>query len=92
MKRKSVKTISWLAAYGLSKQEFALLPMIAAGHSDRKMSETLKKNHRSIQNLRRRVYAKLGVQSQAMARARIVGEGLLPAGNRRCPTCGRHRI
>jgi DNA-binding CsgD family transcriptional regulator len=89
MNGKRYKKNRWLIAFGLTKQEFDLLPMIAGGRSAREMSAVFKKKDRIIEKLRCSIYAKLGVQNQVMARAKIMREGLIRARDNRCPTCGR---
>ncbi len=80
---------TWLVAYGLSQEEVALMAMIKAGRSERKMAEILQISYPTITDQVRRICKKLGVRNRAMVKAMILREGLLPGfTDKRCPTCG----
>ena len=89
---KRSESDDWLVFYGLDRQEWALISMIAAGWSKRKMSASLQISYAAIQDRMQRIYAKLGVRNRSLAKVKILREGLLPKpAHCHCPTCGALR-
>jgi DNA-binding NarL/FixJ family response regulator len=62
----------------LTPREAEILPLLAAGKTDREIGETLFLSHRTVENHVARLTAKLGVRTRVAAVAAACAAGLLP--------------
>jgi two-component system, NarL family, nitrate/nitrite response regulator NarL len=78
---------------GLTDRELELVVLTGSGHSVSEIATLLKISPLTVENLKRRVYSKMGVNSSAHAASRAASLGLLdrrtgPAPRRRVPASG----
>jgi DNA-binding NarL/FixJ family response regulator len=78
---------------GLSERELELVGLTGSGHSVSEIAALLKLSPLTVENLKRRIYAKMGVHSGAHAVSRAVSLGMLdqwtaPAPRRQVPAAG----
>ena len=69
------------AGYSLTPRELTVLELVAAGHPSREISGKLQISHKTVENHKQRIFAKLGVQNQAHAVSVAMRTGLMRPDN-----------
>ena len=69
------------AGYSLTPRELTVLHLVAAGHPSREISGKLQISHKTVENHKQRIFAKLGVQNQAHAVSVAMRTGLMRPDN-----------
>ncbi len=65
------------AGSSLTRREFTVLQLVAAGHPSREISGKLQISHKTVENHKQRIFAKLGVHDQAHAVSVAMRTGLM---------------
>lgn len=81
---RSLRTVTAYGEHGatgasLTAREVAVLTLVGAGHTSREISHHLRISHKTVENHKQRIFAKLGVQNQAHAVSVAMRRGMISA-------------